>query len=172
MIYHVAIGEHTFEVKLGADGVEIDGVAVDIDFAGLEGTTVRSLLMDGHSHRLLVRRESKGRWDLQVAGRRFQADVLDERGRAIRDITASAAGPAGPSPIRAPMPGLVVRVDVSVDDIVAAGQGVAIVEAMKMENELTAKVAARVSAVHVAPGDAVERDQVLVELAALEQEAP
>ena len=70
------------------------------------------------------------------------------------------------------MPGLVVRVDVSVDDIVAAGQGVAIVEAMKMENELTAKVAARVSAVHVAPGDAVERDQVLVELAALEQEAP
>ena len=58
------------------------------------------------------------------------------------------------------------------DDIVAAGQGIAIVEAMKMENELTAEVGARVSAVHVAPGDAVERDQVLVELAALEQEAP
>jgi biotin carboxyl carrier protein len=43
---------------------------------------------------------------------------------------------------------------------------------MKMENELTADVAARVSAVHVAPGDAVERDQVLVELAALEEDAP
>ena len=70
------------------------------------------------------------------------------------------------------MPGLVVRIEVSVDDIVTAGQGVAIVEAMKMENELTAEVEARVSAVLVAQGDAVERDQVLVELAALEPDAP
>jgi biotin carboxyl carrier protein len=70
------------------------------------------------------------------------------------------------------MPGLIVRVEVSVNDIVTPGQGLAIVEAMKMENELTADVAARVSAVHVAPGDAVERDQVLVELAALEEDAP
>jgi pyruvate carboxylase subunit B len=70
------------------------------------------------------------------------------------------------------MPGLVVRVEVSVDDIVTAGQGVAIVEAMKMENELTAKADARVSAVHVAPGDAVERDQVLVEFVAIDEDAP
>ena len=56
------------------------------------------------------------------------------------------------------------------DDIVTAGQGVAIIEAMKMENELTAEVAARISAVHVAQGDAVKRGQVLVELAAIEQD--
>jgi len=69
------------------------------------------------------------------------------------------------------MPGLVVRVEVSVNDLVVAGQGVVIVEAMKMENELTADVAARVTAVHVEAGDAVERDQVLVELAALGEDA-
>ena len=172
MIYHVTIGERTFEVKLGVDGVEIDGVAVDIDLASLEGSAVRSLLMDGHSYRLLARREGRGRWDLHVGGRRLHAEVLDERTLAIRRITAAVSGPAGPSPVRAPMPGLVVRVEVSVDDIVTAGQGVAIVEAMKMENELTAEVEARVSAVHVAQGDAVEKDQVLVELAALEQDAP
>ena len=171
MIYSVTIGERTFEVKLGPDGVEIDEVAVDIDLAGLEGTAMRSLLMDGHSHRLLARRECRGRWDLHVGGRRFQAEVLDERAMAIRKITAAVSGPVGPSPVRAPMSGLVVRVEVSVDDIVTAGQGVAIVEAMKMENELTAEVEARVAAVHVAQGDSVERGQVLVELAALEQDA-
>ncbi|MCH7533366.1 MAG: biotin/lipoyl-binding protein [Gemmatimonadetes bacterium] len=170
MIYHVAIGKRTFEVKLGPDGVEIDGVAVDIDLAGLEGTAVRSLLMDGDSHRLLARRECRGRWDVHVGGHRFQAEVLDERAMAIREITAAVSRPVGPSPVRAPMPGLVVRVEVSVDDIVTAGQGVAIIEAMKMENELTAEVAARISAVHVAQGDAVKRGQVLVELAAIEQD--
>ena len=168
----MAIGEHSFEVNLGRGGVEIDGIGVDVDFACLDGAGVHSLLIDGHSHRLLARRESKARWALHVAGRHFQAEVLDERTRAIRDITAAQAGPVGPSPVRAPMPGLIVRGEVSVNDIVTPGQGLAIVEAMKMENELTADVAARVSAVHVAPGDAVERDQVLVELAALEEDAP
>ena len=172
MIYHVVIGERTIEVKLGPDGVAIDGAAADIDLAGLEGTAVRSLLMDGASHRVLARRESRGQWDLHVGGRRFRAEVLDAHTMAIRDTTAAVSGPVGPSPVRAPMPGLVVSVEVCVDDIVMAGQGVAILEAMKMENELTAKVEARVSAVLVAQGDAVERDQVLVELAALDPDAP
>jgi pyruvate carboxylase subunit B len=172
MIYHVAIGDHTFEVMLSPDGVEVDGVVVDVDLAGIQGTSVRSLLMDGDSHRLLVRREGKGHWDLHVQGRRLQAEVLDERTRAIREITSVASGPVGPTPVRAPMPGLVVRVDVAVDDIVTAGQGVAIVEAMKMENELTADVDARVIAVLVAQGDAVERDQVLVEFAPIDEDAP
>jgi pyruvate carboxylase subunit B len=172
VIYYVAIGEHSFAVELGPNGVEIDGAGVDIDFACLEGSGVHSLLMDGHSHWVLARRQSRGRWELHVAGCRFQAEVLDERGRAIRDSTATAAGPVGPSPVRAPMPGLVVSVEVSVNDVVVAGQGVAIVEAMKMENELKAEVAGRVTAVHVEPGDAVERDQVLVELAALGEDAP
>jgi biotin carboxyl carrier protein len=172
MIYHVAIGDHTFEVLLGPDRVEIDGVVVDVDLAGIEGTSVRSLLMDGDSHRLLARRESKGHWDLHLQGRRLQAEVLDERTLAIREITAVVSGPVGPTPVRAPMPGLMVRVDVGVDDIVTAGQGVAIVEAMKMENELTAAVDARVTAVLVAQGDAVDRDQVLVEFAPMDEDAP
>jgi len=170
VIYHVAIGEHRFEVSLGPDGVAVDGVAVDIDFAGVEGTAVHSLLMDGDSHRLLARREGKGRWDLHLLGRRLRAEVLDERTMAIREITGTVSGPVVPMPVRAPMPGLVVRMEVAVDDIVTAGQGVAIVEAMKMENELTAEMDARVSAVHVAQGDAVEMDQVLVELVAIDDD--
>jgi biotin carboxyl carrier protein len=71
---------------------------------------------------------------------------------------------AGPAPLIAPMPGLVVRVNVTEGDEVAAGQGLVVMEAMKMENELRAPAAGRVSRVHATAGTAVEKGTVLVEL--------
>jgi pyruvate carboxylase subunit B len=62
------------------------------------------------------------------------------------------------------MPGLVVKLEVDEGDTVEAGQGVVIVEAMKMENELKAEAAGVVSCIHVAAGEAVEQDQVLIDL--------
>ena len=62
------------------------------------------------------------------------------------------------------MPGLVVRVNVAVGDQVAAGQGLVVIEAMKMENELRASAAGVVRAVHVEAGAAVNKGVVLVEL--------
>jgi len=64
------------------------------------------------------------------------------------------------------MPGLVVRVAVSVGDVVSAGQGLAVIEAMKMENELRASSAGVVMAIRVTPGEAVNKGAVLIELAA------
>ena len=62
------------------------------------------------------------------------------------------------------MPGLVVTVEVEEGELVEAGTGLLIVEAMKMENELSAEVRARVGAIHVTPGQAVEKDQILMEM--------
>ena len=64
------------------------------------------------------------------------------------------------------MPGLVVKVEVAVGDRIEAGQGVVIVEAMKMENELRAEAPGVVAHVHVRPGQTVEKDQVLIDLTA------
>jgi biotin carboxyl carrier protein len=61
------------------------------------------------------------------------------------------------------MPGLVIRVHVTPGQEVAAGAGMVVLEAMKMENELRAGGPATVRAVRVAPGEAVEKGQVLVE---------
>jgi pyruvate carboxylase subunit B len=72
---------------------------------------------------------------------------------------------SGPAPLVAPMPGLVVRVNVVVGDQVAAGQGLVVMEAMKMENELRASAPGTVRAVHAEPGAAVNKGAVLVELA-------
>ncbi|MBW3535747.1 MAG: biotin/lipoyl-binding protein [Gemmatimonadetes bacterium] len=170
MRYYVTIGTRTVEVDLGADGVRVDGEPVDASIERVEGTRVRSLLLDGASHRLVARPLERRVWDLHLRGRRLRAEAVDERTRVIREMTGAAAGPAGPKPVKAPMPGLVVKVEVEEGADVEVGQGLIIVEAMKMENELRAEAAGRVAKVHVAPGEAVEQGQMLMEFEAVEGE--
>jgi biotin carboxyl carrier protein len=164
MRYHVALAGRTVEVELAPDGVRVDGAPRSADLETVPDGPVRSLLLDGTSYRVVARSRGAGRWDLQVRGLHFEVDVISERTRRIREMIAASAPPAGPKPVRAPMPGLVVRVEVQVGDLVRPGQGLVIVEAMKMENELRAEAAGRVSGVRVAPGEAVERDQILIDL--------
>jgi biotin carboxyl carrier protein len=78
-------------------------------------------------------------------------------------MTGAAAGPQGPRPVRAPMPGLIVRIEAGVGDTVRPGQPVIAMEAMKMENELKAEGAGVVSRILVEPGTAVEKGAVLME---------
>jgi len=170
MLYHVTVAGRTLQVELDADGIRVEGTAVEADLAAIEGTDVRTLLLDGASHRMVARPEGSGRWIVLVGGRRYRTDVVDERTRAIREMTGAGAGPVGPSPIRAPMPGLVVKIEVSEGDTIEEGQGVAIVEAMKMENELRASSAGLVTRVLVTEGETVEKDQILVELTARDEE--
>ena len=166
MIYHVTIGQRTWVVELGPEGTRVDGREVSVDLGHLDGSPVRSLLVDGTSHSVAARRVGRERWEMHLRGRRIEADVVDERTRVIREMAGVGQGPAGPAPIVAPMPGLVVRVEVAEGDTVRAGQGVVIVEAMKMENELAAAADAIVTRLLVSEGETVEKDEVLVELAA------
>jgi pyruvate carboxylase subunit B len=116
-------------------------------------------------YRVVVqRRTGRGRYSLWVDGYRFETEALDERTRSIRDLSAANAGPSGPAPILAPMPGLIVRVNVSIGDRVEAGQGIVVMEAMKMENELRATAAGTVRSIEVSPGTAVEKGALLVAL--------
>ena len=168
MRYYVTVGDRTVEVDLGPEGVRVDGEAVEASLDRVEGTRIRSLLLDGASHRIVARPVERRVWDLHVRGRRLRAEAVDERTRTIREMTGAAAGPVGPRPVKAPMPGLVVKVEVEEGSDVVPGQGLVIVEAMKMENELKAEAEGRVSKVHVEPGQAVEQGQVLVEFEAPE----
>ena len=117
-------------------------------------------------HRVVVRRGAlRGAYTLWVDGFRFEVEALYERTRSIRELSAASSGPAGPKPLTAPMPGLIVRVNVQVGDAVQAGQGLVVMEAMKMENELRAQAAGQVKAVLVSAGTAVEKGATLIELA-------
>jgi biotin carboxyl carrier protein len=170
MIYHVTIGPRAFEVDLSADGIRIDGRAVDASLYHADGSPVRALHVDRATYPLIARRTAKGRWALRMRGTALDVDVIDERTKAIRDMVGAGAGPVGPRPVVAPMPGMVLRVEVKEGDRVEEGQGIVIIEAMKMENELRAAATGIVTRVHIEEGQAVGKDQILVELAAPESE--
>ncbi|HKJ92532.1 MAG TPA: biotin/lipoyl-containing protein [Longimicrobiales bacterium] len=169
MRYYVTIKNRTYEVDL-ADAPRIDGERVDAELVAVPGTPVRHLLADGRSMTVVARRGERGEWELHLAGARFDAAVVDERTRAIRAMTGKAGEAAGPRPVRAPMPGLVVGLLVEEGQAVAAGDGVAIVEAMKMENELKAEAPGVVSRIVVETGQAVNKGDVLVEFDATEDD--
>ncbi len=165
MKYIVDLNGERREVELDGPTARIGDVETEAHIQVIEGTPIRLLTLGDEVHRIVVRRSGgPGRYLLSVDGYRFDVEALDERARAIRDITAAAAKPSGPAPIVAPMPGLVVRVHVAVGDVVAAGDPLVVIEAMKMENELRATAAGTVRSVEVVPGTAVEKGALLVAL--------
>ncbi len=166
MKFIVDIAATRHEVDL-TDGVAtLGGAASSAELREVQGSPVSVVAVDGVQHQLVARRGGpKGAYILWIDGWRFEVDALDERARAIRDLGAAVAGAAGPAPVVAPMPGLIVRLHVQVGDAVTAGQPIVVMEAMKMENELRAPAAGVVKAVLAQPGKAVEKGTVLVELA-------
>lgn len=127
--------------------------APDCDIVQVE-PGVYSILRDGASYEVRV-----GAEQVHVGERRFDFGVDDPR-----KWKRSAAGGAahGNANIAAPMPGKIVRLLVASGDIVEPGQGVIVVEAMKMQNELKSPIAGRVSAVRCAENDSVNAGAVLV----------
>lgn len=164
MKYFVSIGGREIPVEVDGERVVVEGRRYDAHLLVVPGTPLRHLLAAGESLALAVERgDGAGEWRLLVHGSRTDLSVVDERTRHIRTLTGGGAGRTGPAQLRAPMPGLVVRVLTAPGQAVAAGQGLIVLEAMKMENELRAPAGAVVSAVRVATGVAVEKGQVLVE---------
>ena len=165
MKYIVQVGESRVELTLAGDEVAVDGERLRAHLTEVEGTPLRQVVIGDDVHRVVVRRDGgRGRYTLWIDGYRYEVEALDERTRAIRDMSTATAVASGPTPLVAPMPGLIVRVNVEPGDTVDAGQGLVVMEAMKMENELRATAAGTVTAVRVAPGTAVEKGALLVEL--------
>ncbi|HEX8394810.1 MAG TPA: acetyl-CoA carboxylase biotin carboxyl carrier protein subunit [Longimicrobium sp.] len=164
MRYFVTIAGREVEVDLTGATPVVDGTPVEAQLSTLPGTRTRHLLAGGRSYAFAVHAgDRKGRWQLSIGADRFVADAVDERTRAIREMTGTADDAADKT-ILAPMPGLVLKVEVEVGQTVRAGQGVVVVEAMKMENELKAPADGVVASIAVAPGQTVDKGAVLIVL--------
>ena len=167
MKYSVVVNGESFAIDVDGDRVRIGDTTAAARIVDVDGpaTPLRTLTIDGAVHRVQLRPgESRGRYTLWIDGFRFEVEAMDERTRAIRELSAATAKPTGPAPLVAPMPGMIVRVNVGTGDAVNAGQGLVVMEAMKMENELRAATGGTVKRVHVAPGTAVEKGALLLEM--------
>jgi biotin carboxyl carrier protein len=161
--------------------VEMGGKLVDVDVEALAGGRYR-LTVDGGAPFEVDAEVKPGRVHLLASGRSFFAQaaprgdgqhlhagghdaalrLLDERQRRLRARAGGNFAADGSQVVRSPMPGKIVAVLVKPGELVEAGRGLVVVEAMKMENELRAAGAGVVSVVRVAAGDRVESNAELV----------
>jgi pyruvate carboxylase subunit B len=163
MKYIVAVHGRELEIEVDGERVTVGGRTYTASLGVVAGTPVRQLLLDGQPAALAIESLGGGRWAVTRRGERAELEVLDERTRHIRSLTGGNDKARGPAVLRAPMPGLVVRIQVEAGQSVTAGAGVVVLEAMKMENELRAPSAVVIKSVRARPGEAVEKGQVLVE---------
>ena len=119
-----------------------------------------SVLLDGTAVAIAAS-GTAGTWEMFSEASLHRVQVTSERERLHRQLSAAVQGPVR-TEVRAPMPALVVRVEVKVGDSVSAGQGLVILEAMKMENEIKAHTPGKVKEICVAAGEAVEKDEILI----------
>lgn len=164
MRYNVDISDTNFEVMIEPGEIHLDGQSIEVSEEVIVGTDLHSFLIGRESYRILANREEAGQWNLQLRGRRYCVDVRDEHAQGIRKILGGSSVGRTPQPVRAPMPGLIVTVEVSEGDLVESGRSLVIVEAMKMENEVIAEMEGRVGAIHVISGQVVEKDEILMDL--------
>jgi biotin carboxyl carrier protein len=163
MKYAVLLDGQVIEVEVNGERVTVAGEPYTATLGAIPGTPLRQLLLNGKPITLSVEPLARGRWALSPAGERWEVEVLDERARHIRNLTDGADRQRVAPVLKAPMPGLVLRVHVAAGQTVAQGAGLIVLEAMKMENELKAPGPGVIKAVRVQPGEAVEKGQLLVE---------
>jgi biotin carboxyl carrier protein len=151
-------------VGVGAMECSVDGRALSVDVRLLE-RGVMSLLVTSSDKQDPDRPGRQYRCVLDgdgvvIGGRRYGFEVEDPR--SLQGRRGAGAGSEGPRPVKAPMPGRVVRLLVGAGEDVEEGQGVVVIEAMKMQNELKSPKAGRVVRVGVVVGETVGSGDVLV----------
>jgi pyruvate carboxylase subunit B len=161
--YVINVGSQEVEIAIDGDRVTVAERTHQVTVGVIPGTPLRQLLLDNRPFTFAIESLGRGRWALTQQGERWEVEVLDERTRHIRGLAVGANQHRSADVLKAPMPGLVVRIQVNPGDRVKAGTGVVVLEAMKMENELKASAPGVVKSVRIAAGEAVEKGQVLVE---------
>ncbi|MCY4042210.1 MAG: hypothetical protein OXF45_00115 [Candidatus Dadabacteria bacterium] len=160
MKYLLKLGDEKFRVNVeeenGRAVVECGDFSSTVDFARLDPALVSVICDKNGSHTAGVVKKGK---KIQVfhGGNLYEFESVTER-----EISASSDG--GGLQISSPMPSRVVKILKNEGDAVESGEGVIVVEAMKMESELKASVSGKIKEIKVSEGDAVDGGAVLVVL--------
>jgi biotin carboxyl carrier protein len=152
--------DFTIDVDRAGEAV-VDGAALSVDLQPIDGQQLYSVLVDRASFDLHVERRA-GVYYILIEGDRYAVDVEDARLKQLKAMGRQEHAVHGSATVAAPMPGLVVRVMVAVGDTVAENQGVAILEAMKMENEIRSPRAGVVKTVQAVAGNTVNQGDALL----------
>ena len=159
--YRIRHREQQFVARTDGDGV------VRIGDSDEPVTIVRTgertfQLIHGGSMTTAAAARVGDRWHVVMNGRLIELETQSERERLISSLSSTGVQTQSILEVRAPMPSRIVRIDVKVGDEVTVGQGLVVLEAMKMENTLKASQNGTVAEVAVAAGKAVEKGALLI----------
>jgi biotin carboxyl carrier protein len=164
MVYFARSGgrEHRLDVRRDREGlhVRLDDREFLVDLLQVD-PDLYSLLIGGRSYEIDVL-ETEDAFVVLVAGQPFRVEIQDEQQQRLRAAVGKGEAKVGKRVVTAPMPGKVVKLLVRPGDAVNPGDGIIVVEAMKMENELKAPASGTVKEIRVEEGKAVSGGDVLV----------
>ena len=140
---------------------EIDGESIPIQLTENDGSHIFSAIVGNSSYELEIRRNDNS-YLLFYAGISLESLVEDERMARLKKSMGQSGSQVQEKEIKAPMPGLVVTIEVKPGQQIKKGDGLIIIEAMKMENEIKAPFDAVIKEIKVKEKIAVEKNQVLM----------
>lgn len=162
MKYLATIGGRDFEIDIDRSGeVTVDGEVRNADLRLVDGVSLYSLIIDGRSYELFVERHA-GDYVVLVDGERYVVDVEDARLKRLKAMGGQQHDELGLVTVAAPMPGMVVKVLVEPGTRIEMDDGLMILEAMKMENEIRAPKAGVIRSVAVERGQTVNGGDTLI----------
>jgi biotin carboxyl carrier protein len=162
MTYDVVVDGKKHQVELDrGDKVwlcKVDGQFIEVD-AALTARDVLSLLVGGKAYEIKRERSLQGELHMVIGSARYAVDVQDPR--SLRTRRALGGAESGPQKVKSPMPGKIVRILVSEKDEVKEGQGIIVMEAMKMQNEMKSPKDGKVQKILTAEGSIVNAGDTL-----------
>jgi len=161
MEYIATVDGRDYTIAIDRAGeATVDDVVHAVDLRAIGGTQLYSLIVDHRSFEVFVERRAAV-YDVMIRGDLFVIDVEEARLRQLKAMGGQAHPDHDASAIAAPMPGLVVKVLVEPGQAVDAGQGIVILEAMKMENEIRCPTRGVVRSLNVTAGQTVNLGDLL-----------
>lgn len=154
------VAAQALSVEFDGNTCVANGRRSDVEVAEL-GRGDYSVILDGKHYLVHLAATGDGTFESTVDGARFAVEARDPR-QLPRD--RADAGGSGASELRAAMPGKILAVCAAEGDRVQSGQGLVVIEAMKMQNELRAPRDGRIAAVRVAAGDSVAAGATLISI--------
>ncbi|XP_019776497.2 propionyl-CoA carboxylase alpha chain, mitochondrial isoform X2 [Tursiops truncatus] len=145
--------------------VEVDESKLNVTGAWNLASPLLSVNVDGTQRMIqCLSREAGGNMSIQFLGTVYKVHILTKLAAELNKFMLEKAAEDTSSILRSPMPGMVVAVSVKPGDLVAEGQEICVIEAMKMQNSMTAGKTGKVKSVHCKAGDTVGEGDLLVEL--------
>lgn len=157
----IKIGEKTFSI----DGNKINDKTFDWDLLD-EGNDVFHIIKDHKTYKavLVAKDETAKKMTIAVNGNEYEIALKDKMDLLLEKMGMSNMAISKMKDIKAPMPGLVLSISAQVGDEIQKGDALLILEAMKMENVLKSAGEGTIKAIKVKAGEAVEKNQILIEL--------